>query len=251
MRKLILLFLPAVLLSCHQEKRRPMFTLDQPDSVAKIDTLEADEPKPAPAKSRTALYMDSLGLVDLREADPTLIVRLMYATANNFTAELLYEDLTEAYAHPDAAQALTKAHQSLKKRHPAYRFIVYDAARPMSVQQKMWDAVKGTPLYIYVSNPAHGGGLHNYGLAVDISIADSLGRPLPMGTEVDHMGKESHITDEAQLVADGSIDRQERENRILLRSVMREGGFRPLPGEWWHFNLCGRSEAMQKYQLIK
>jgi len=36
--------------------------------------------------------------------------------------------------------------------------------RPMSVQKKMWNVVKGTPKYKYVSNPNRGGGLHNYGL---------------------------------------------------------------------------------------
>lgn len=44
----------------------------------------------------------------------------------------------------------------------------------------MWNVVKGTSKYIYVSNPSRGGGLHNYGLAVDISILDDKGTPLPM-----------------------------------------------------------------------
>lgn len=228
-----------------------MFPLDDTDSLANTDTMEIAQQELPPAKSRTALYMDSLGLVNLHDADSTIIIHLMYATPDNFTGELLYKDLTEAYLHPDATQALVEAHKYLKELHPTYRFIIYDAARPMSVQQKMWDTVKGTPQYIYVSNPAHGGGLHNYGLAVDISIADSLGRALPMGTEVDYMGIESHITDEAGLVANGSISGEAHNNRTLLRQVMKKGGFRPLPSEWWHFNLCSRSEAMQKYQLIK
>jgi zinc D-Ala-D-Ala dipeptidase len=114
----------------------------------------------------------------------------------------------------------------------------------------MWDVVKGTSKYMYVSNPSRGGGLHNYGLAVDISIADSLGHPLPMGTEVDYMDAASHITNEAKLVREGKITQQERENRILLRQVMKSAGFRALPSEWWHFNLCSRDEAKQKYKLI-
>ena len=65
--------------------------------------------------------------------------------------------------------------------------------------EKMWDVVKGTSKYMYVSNPSRGGGLHNYGLAVDISIADSLGHPLPTGTEVDYMDAASHITNEAKI----------------------------------------------------
>lgn len=183
--------------------------------------------------------------------DSTILVQLMYATPDNFTGRQLYDDLTEAYLHPDAAQAVVKAQQILQTLHPSYRLIIYDAARPMSVQQKMWDVVKGTSKYIYVSNPARGGGLHNYGLAVDISIADSLGIPLPMGTEVDFMGIESHITNEAQLVKQNKITARERENRLLLRKVMKEAGFRPLPSEWWHFNLCSRKEAIARYSLIK
>lgn len=120
----------------------------------------------------------------------------------------------------------------------------------MSVQKKMWNVVKGTSKYKYVSNPNRGGGLHNYGLAVDISIQDSLGQPLPMGTQVDHLGVEAHITNENELVHNGKMSETERQNRILLRKVMKEAGFRALPSEWWHFNFCSRNVARQKYKLI-
>lgn len=194
--------------------------------------------------------MESLGFVNIAEADSTIAVDLMYTHADNFTGQVLYEDLREAYLHPDALRGLLRAQQELKKRHPHYRLIVYDAARPMSIQQKMWNTVKGTPRYIYVSNPARGGGLHNYGLAVDISILDETGTPLPMGTKVDHLGIEAHITDEAALVRSGKMTAQEQANRQLLRSVMRTAGFRTLPSEWWHFNWCSRQEAKQRYKVI-
>ena len=113
--------------------------------------------------------------------DNSLAVQLMYTQDDNFTGEVLYDNLTEAYLHPDAAYALVKAQRALKELHPSYSLIIYDAARPMSVQKKMWNVVKGTSKYKYVSNPNRGGGLHNYGLAVDISILDSFGQPLPMG----------------------------------------------------------------------
>lgn len=100
-----------------------------------------------------------------------------------------------------------KAQRALKELHPSYSLIIYDAARPMSVQKKMWNVVKGTSKYKYVSNPNRGGGLHNYGLAVDISILDSFGQPLPMGTKVDHLGVEAHITQENELVRNGKIKR--------------------------------------------
>ena len=52
-----------------------------------------------------------------------------------------------------------------------------------------------------------------------------------MGTPVDHLGREAHITEEAVLVAQGKLTEQERENRLLLRQVMKEAGFHPLPSE--------------------
>lgn len=217
------------------------------------DTVKACETMllpPQPERSPMALYMDSLGLIDVTELDSSLVVKLMYTQPDNFTGEVLYDNLSEAYLHPDAAHALVKAQKMLKKLYPSYSLLIYDAARPMSVQKKMWNVVKGTPKYKYVSNPNRGGGLHNYGLAVDVSIQDSAGRPLPMGTKVDHLGEEAHITQETELVRSGKISETERQNRILLRKVMKEAGFRALPNEWWHFNFCSRDVARQKYKLI-
>lgn len=127
---------------------------------------------PAFPQSRMEHYLDSLGLVNVGRMDPTLKIDLMYTRADNFTGKVLYEDLQKAYLHPEAAKALLQAQKRLKELYPGYSLIIYDAARPMSVQQKMWNVVKGTSQNIYVSNPARGGGLHNYGLAVDVSIAD-------------------------------------------------------------------------------
>ncbi|WP_294627109.1 M15 family metallopeptidase [uncultured Bacteroides sp.] len=211
---------------------------------------ENGTPAPQPAKSAMALYMDSLGLVNVAELDSSLAVELMYTRADNFTGEVLYDNMSEAYLHPDAAYALVKAQRRLKELHPSYSLLIYDAARPMSVQKKMWNVVKGTSRYKYVSNPSRGGGLHNYGLAVDVSIRDSLGKPLPMGTKVDHLGIEAHITRESELVRNGKISETERQNRLLLRKVMKEAGFRALPSEWWHFNFCSREVAKQKYKVI-
>ena len=204
----------------------------------------------AAQQSQTARHMENLGFVNIAEADSTIAIDLMYTRADNFTGRVLYEDLHEAYLHPDALKGLLRAQQELKKRHPRYRLIVYDAARPMSVQQKMWNVVKGTSKYNYVSNPARGSGLHNYGLAVDISILEEAGVPLPMGTKVDYLGPEAHITNEAALVQSGKMTKQEQENRQLLRTIMRAAGFRTLPSEWWHFNWCSRQEAKQKYRVI-
>lgn len=234
--------LPLLLGSCRQQPSTPPPT--QP-VTKKEKTAET-----VPTKSKTARYLDSLGFVNIATADSTIAIDLMYTRPDNFTGQVLYEDLHEAYLHPEAMESLLKAQRLLQAAHPGHRLIVYDAARPLSVQQKMWDVVKGTPKNIYVSNPAHGGGLHNYGLAVDISIVDPQGTPLPMGTPVDYLGKEAHITHEAQLLQQGKLTEQQHRNRLLLRRVMTEAGFSTLPAEWWHFNRQSRRTAKEKYRVI-
>ena len=201
-------------------------------------------------QSIEAQKMQAMGLLHVADSDSTIVVDMMYAHDDNFTGQLLYECLREAYLHPDALKGVIKAQKELKRLFPEYTLIIYDAARPMHIQKKMWQVVRGTPLRIYVANPANGGGLHNYGLAVDVSILDEKGVSLPMGTPVDHLGEESHITHEADLISDGKLTKQEWENRQLLRRVMRHGGYRTLHSEWWHFNWCSRQEAREKYRVI-
>ena len=46
------------------------------------------------------------------------------------------------------------------------------------------------------------------------------------------------------------LTEQERENRLLLRQVMKEAGFHPLPSEWWHFNRVSRQTAKERYRVI-
>ena len=203
-------------------------------------------------KSKTAQQMAQQGLVDIMSVDSTIQVSLMYSRADNFTGKVLYTDLREAYLHPKAASALAKAQQALKKLRPDLSLKVYDATRPMSVQQKMWNTVAGTKKSIYVSNPRNGGGMHNYGLAVDITLCDALsGDTLDMGTKVDFLGSYAHIDDEAGLVSRHIISKEAKKNRELLRKVMTEAGFKPLRTEWWHFNLVSRAEAKAHYKAVK
>lgn len=194
--------------------------------------------------------MLSAGMVDVGAMDSTLVVELMYASEHNFVGADMYGPLRRAYLHPEAADALVKASAILARDGRGLRIKVCDAARPMSVQKRMYDKVRRTPSAPYVSNPANGGGLHNYGLAVDVTLVDSLGRELPMGTPVDHLGPEANIDREERLVAAGTISREELSNRRLLRRVMREAGFMPLRSEWWHFNLRSRATARARYRVL-
>ncbi|MBQ4229882.1 MAG: M15 family metallopeptidase [Bacteroidaceae bacterium] len=203
-------------------------------------------------QSATAKRMAEQGLVDILSVDSTIQVSLMYARPDNFTGKILYTDLREAYLHPKAAAALARAQQALRKLHPELSLKIYDATRPMSVQQKMWNTVAGTKQQNYVSNPRNGGGMHNYGLAVDITLCKAAtGDTLDMGTKVDFLGSYAHIDDEAGLVNRHIISKEAKRNRELLRKVMSEAGFKPLRTEWWHFNLVSRAEAKAHYKAVK
>ncbi len=190
------------------------------------------------------------GLVDVAQSDTTLSVSLLYTHPDNFTGVVLYEGITKAWLRPEAAAMLVKAQQALKTEYPGRSLIIYDAARPMSVQRRMWELARKAGKTNYVSNPARGGGLHNYGMAVDVSILDEQGRPLDMGTAVDHFGDEAHTDNESALLATGRITRAAYDNRRLLRRLMRGAGFTSIRYEWWHFNACTRSQAIARYPLI-
>lgn len=197
-------------------------------------------------------YMQSKGMIDVSKMDTTLRVELKYAEADNIFGAAVYTGITGAWLHPDAAKKLLRAQQLLKAAHPSYTLIIYDAARPMAVQRRMWNLVRGTSKTNYVSNPAKGGGLHNYGMAVDATILDtSTGQPLPMGSPFDHFGETAHTNNEETLLEEGKITHREFDNRRLLRSVMRRAGFRTILYEWWHFNACSRETAKKYYTLIE
>ena len=190
------------------------------------------------------------GLQDIAEVDSSIGVDLVYATPDNFLGHVLYNDIHHAFVIPAMAQKLVKAQQRLKAIRPDLSLLIYDAARPLRVQREMWESVRGTPNVSFVANPTKGRGMHNYGAAVDITLMDSTGIPLPMGSKHDYFGPEARIDHEAELVANGLITKEELENRRLLRRVMTESGFITCVSEWWHFNHIPSIRAKSELKII-
>lgn len=94
-------------------------------------------------------------------------------------------------------------------------------------------------------------GCHNYGIAVDVTLVDCTGHPIPMGSEYDYFGNRSRVDMEAELIDNGEISYRELMNRQLLREIMTEAGWLVEPSEWWHFNALPLTEASQKLTVIK
>jgi D-alanyl-D-alanine dipeptidase len=108
---------------------------------------------------------------------------------------------------------------------------IFDAYRPYSITEKMWEKVKDDR---YAADPSKGSG-HNRGAAVDLTLIDlKTKKELPMGTGFDNFTDTAH-SDFAQLPE--SI----LSNRNLLKSVMEKYGFKQLSTEWWHFYLPNSS----------
>ncbi len=197
--------------------------------------------------------MINQGLTDVQAADPSILVDLKYSTTDNFIGKDVYGDLTRAYLQPKVARQLAQANRLLKEQRPELRLLVYDAARPRKAQWNLWNAL---PQYTerqrrtYVADPREGS-IHNYGCAVDLTIATADGKALDMGTGYDYFGELAYPKAEARLLAAGKLSRQQIANRQLLRNVMRQAGFLPIEYEWWHFNALSRVRAKQTYKLIE
>jgi zinc D-Ala-D-Ala dipeptidase len=166
---------------------------------------------------------------------------IRYKTANNFTGEALYPSDWRTYLHPLAAERLAKAAAIMKVKEPRLTLVVLDATRPVSIQKKLYEKVRGTPLARYVSSSG-GTSMHNYGLALDCTIIDETGKELDMGTKYDDFTALSEPRYEEKHLKEGKLTQEQYLNRRFLREVMRKAGLRPIQNEWWHFEAVRKTE---------
>lgn len=197
--------------------------------------------------------MAKQGLVEVQQAIPSILVELKYATTDNFMHKNVYGCLQKAYLQKEVVARLKKAQDYLSASHPGYHLLIYDATRPLSKQWDLWNAL---PQYApelrrnYVANPAEHS-IHNYGSAVDLTVADEQGRPLDMGTPFDFFGEMAYPSREKVLLASGKLTKEAYSNRLILRKAMVRGGFMPIEYEWWHFNAFSRAEAKRRFAVLK
>jgi zinc D-Ala-D-Ala dipeptidase len=195
-------------------------------------------------------HLISLGFVDVRTLDSTIRVELKYACDHNFMRTDVYGHLRKCFLRREAAVKLVKASECLRAKHPGWSLLVADGFRPRRVQRRMWQLVEGTPMQGYVANPRYGS-MHNYGCAVDLTIADSTGAPLDMGTPIDHFGPLAQPRLEDEYLRKGELTQEQITNRRLLRSVMEAAGFHPISIEWWHFNAFEKKIVREKYSIVE
>jgi len=154
-----------------------------------------------------------------------IILNLVYASNNNFMHKKLYEgNVKTTFMRKPAYDALDSASRFLAKR--GLVLVIYDAYRPYSVTEKLWDNVYDER---YAANPSKGSG-HNRGIAVDLTLAElKTHKLLPMPTGFDNFSDSAHQDFKI-------LDIHVNANRNLLKQVMEKYGFIQLPTEWWHFS---------------
>ena len=171
---------------------------------------------------------------------------LRYATFDNVTGHDLYCGVQRAFVHKDAAAKLRKAVKIMEREMPGSELVIFDASRPLYAQEALRKTVRGTPYSAYVSSPATGG-LHNFGLALDLSITDSTEALLDMGTDFDSFERCAGEVGEAEALKSGRLTQQQVDNRNKLRKIMRGAGWVPLGSEWWHFNAFPSKYVRENY----
>ena len=127
-------------------------------------------------------------------------------------------------AQYDTLQMLKKAIE--KFRADGYTIVIYDAYRPTSVQQRWFDIIR---VHKWVADPSRGyGGVHDRGVAIDMSLIDRDGNELEMPTPM------HTFTDESARSND-NMSEEARKNMDYMTYIMQSCGFSYINSEWWHF----------------
>ncbi len=161
--------------------------------------------------------------VNLKDYSADFVYDMKYATTDNFLKAQVY-DCAECFLRLKTVKALVKANEKFIQK--GYRIKIFDCYRPLDIQKRMWKIVSNPE---YVADPAKGS-IHNRGGAVDITLVDVNGKELDMGTTFDFFGPEAshyyeNLTDEV------------KQNRLLLKKIMKKSNFISFDSEWWHYNL--------------
>ncbi len=180
-------------------------------------------------KAATLSPEDPKRLVELVRVDPAIKLDMRYATPNNFTGHVLYEQARAFLAGP-AAQAVARASKAAQA--DGYGLTIFDAYRPWRVTKQLWDATPVGPKKNYVANPKRGS-KHNRGCAVDLSLHDlKTGELVDMPSGFDDFSEKAH----RDYMAATPIA---IENRARLQRYLEAEGFVGLSNEWWHFDFTG------------
>jgi D-alanyl-D-alanine dipeptidase len=164
-----------------------------------------------------------MALVEIDAKGFGVEIDIVYASPNNFTGKPVYAR-PGCYLHPDAGAALTRAAGLAAALGLKLR--IFDAFRPTEAQFKLW---AHTPDPEFLADPKSGSP-HSRGVAVDLTLVDSRGEALDMGTGFDAFTPKSHH-------GSRDISAGAQKNRLVLLGLMTAAGWDFYRNEWWHYQL--------------
>lgn len=171
-----------------------------------------------------------------------------------------YDGKSPYYLRQGVLTALIKARDILNQLHPQWQIKVFDAYRPVCVQQFMVDytfaqVLKTRGLSQNQLSPAQKEEIwqevyqiwaipsdnpatpppHSTGSAIDLTLIDATGKVVDMGGEIDELSERSQPDYYANRLK--PQEQAYHRNRELLNQIMTQAGFCRHRGEWWHFSL--------------
>lgn len=170
-----------------------------------------------------------------------------------------YGERSPYYLRESVLNSLVAAQNQLQQRYPYWRIQIFDAYRPVEVQQFMVDytlretakaqglkpdnlteeqrfeileqvyQIWAVPSFDLATPPPH-----STGAAVDITLVDEVGNVVDMGSPIDEMSLRS--LPDYYGNSTNPIEQQYHANRQLLKDIMLAANFMRHPQEWWHFS---------------
>lgn len=163
-------------------------------------------------------------LIEIGEIDPSIVIDLQYTRPTTIAKYPLYPENFPALLRPETALRLKLANDKVKQH--GLRLKIWDAYRPPSVQWELYEASGRNDTF--VANPNNAPSQHSCGTAVDVTLVNIDGSPIPMPTGFDD------FTPQASSYFNHA-DEDVAKNLKILQRAMRESGFHYLPAEWWHY----------------
>lgn len=196
--------------------------------------------------------------VSLSDLCPTIKIEGSYATTENFTGEIVagYKAQKAYMAKNGPAEALCRAFAEAQKLNLGMK--VFDGYRPVKAVAffQAWAKkpennhdVRSTyyPRYTrqdlfdlgYIAKQSS----HSRGAAIDLTLYDlQTGKDLDMGSRFDYFDDISH-TDS------GLVTPKQKENRMILKKLMEEQGFKNFSQEWWHYSFRPEPFPQQSFDF--
>ena len=182
-----------------------------------------------------------------------------------------YHGKSPYFLRQGVLERVITAQEKLQQLHPGWRIQIFDAYRPVEVQEYMvnytfeqalrdrqldlaqlsaaqqeqiWaDVYKiwALPSFDLATPPPH-----STGAAIDITLVDERGNLVDMGSPIDEMSDRSLPGYFEQ--SPDPVEQQYQQHRQLLDRVMTDVGLIRHPSEWWHFSIGDQLWAWLQHQ---